>query len=87
VLRRGRRRMAIDLEGTRRDREFTELDCGETLYVHLCSGEIIEVRPATSVRVTSESVEALDGSTVVASFARDDVYLAVDVPMEPPPLE
>jgi hypothetical protein len=67
--------------------DCTELEYGHTLFVHLCDGRIVEVSPATAVRVTDVSVEALDGGTVVAVFPRSDVYLAADIPMEPPSLE
>jgi hypothetical protein len=79
--------MRIVIEPALEDENCTKLENGETLYVHLCSGKVIEVRPATAVRVTEQKVEALDGETVVATFPRDDVYLAVDIPMEPPSLE
>jgi hypothetical protein len=67
--------------------DCTELECGNTLFVHLCDGQIVEISPTTAVRVTDESVEALDGRKVVAVFPRTDVYLAADIPMEPPSME
>ncbi len=67
--------------------DFTELQKGNTLYVHLCSGKIVEVTPATGVRVTSDSVLALNGKKTAATFSRDDVYFAADELMEPPSFE
>jgi hypothetical protein len=67
--------------------DFTELQKGNTLYVHLCSGKIVEVSPTTGVRVTSDSVVALNGEKTAATFSRDDVYFAADEPMEPPSFE
>ena len=57
-----------------------------TYYVHLCSGEIIEVAPVTDVRVTEVSVIVLNGPDVVATYPRPSVYFISDRPMEPPSL-
>ena len=67
--------------------DCTELGCGNTLFVHLCDGRVVEISPTTTVRVTDRSVEALDGRAVVAIFPRTDVYLAADIRMEPPSME
>ena len=58
----------------------------ETFYVHLNSGRIVEVRPATSVRLTADAVEVLNGPDVVALFERDDVYFASDEDIGTPQL-
>ena len=65
----------------------TALESGDTLYVHLCSGKIVKVRPATAVRVTDDAVEVLQREQVLASFPRSSVYFASDNDMEPPSLE
>lgn len=63
------------------------LENGQTLYVHLCSGRVVEVHPATSVSMTDEALIVLDEDKVVATFPRSNVYFVADEPMEPPPLE
>ena len=65
----------------------TALECGDTVYVHLCCGRIVEVRPATAVRVTDSALEVLQGEALLASFPRGTVYFASDIAMEPPSLE
>ena len=60
---------------------------GETLYVHLYSGNVIEVTPATAVRVTDREVIVLNGEETVATFAREDVFFASGEDMEPPSFE
>jgi len=67
--------------------DYTALTSGNTLYVHLCSGEVVEIAPATAVRVTDAAIEAMNGARVVATFARDEVYFATDQEMEPPSFE
>jgi hypothetical protein len=79
--------MQLLINGVRHLPDCTKLESGETLYVHLCDGRMLELSPTTAVRVTDRLVEVLDGRKVVASFPRTDVYLAADIPMEPPPLE
>jgi hypothetical protein len=54
--------------------------------VHLCSGEVIELSPVTSIRVTASAVLALNGAVVVASYPRSTVYFVADRAMEPPSL-
>ena len=78
--------MQLRLNDTTDRADFTTLESGETLYVHLNSGRVITVSPATAVRVNNSTVEALNGEAVVATFARDDVYFATDEEMEPPSL-
>ena len=56
----------------------------DVIYVHLCSGEVIEVSPATGVCLTGDELLVLDGEKVAATFSRPDVYWTSDVPMEPP---
>jgi hypothetical protein len=55
------------------------------IYVHLNSGEVLEVSPATGVRLTADELLVLNGERVVAKFARPSVYLTSDVSMERPP--
>jgi len=59
---------------------------GDTVYVHLCSGQIVEVKPATAVRIAGEALEVLNGEDLVASFPKARVYFASDEEMEPPSL-
>jgi hypothetical protein len=47
-----------------------------TIFVYLCSGEVDMVRPATSVRLTVETMDVVLGDLVVARYARRDVYSA-----------
>lgn len=60
---------------------------GQSLYVHLCSGEVIQLKPATSVRMTPDSVIALNQEEMAGSFRRSCVYFVADEPMEPPSLQ
>lgn len=79
--------MQVLLQKEKPETHHTLLEGSDTLYVHLCSGNVIEVQPATAVRVTDDEVIVLDGEDVVATFRRNDVYFAADVPMEPPSLK
>ncbi len=65
----------------------TPLESGDTVYVHLCSGQVVLVRPANAVRVTDDALEVLQGEEIVAHFPRSNVYFASDNDMEPPSLE
>jgi hypothetical protein len=76
-----------DGPGEARKSYATALDRGETVYVHLCSGQIVEVRPATAVRITDHALEVLKRDEVLATFPRENVYFASDEKMEPPSLE
>jgi hypothetical protein len=64
----------------------TPREAAGTHFVHLCSGEVIELSPVTSIRVTASAVLALNGATVVASYPRSAVYFVADQAMEPPSL-
>jgi hypothetical protein len=55
-----------------------------TMYVHLCSGKVIEVDGVTSLRVTLSEVILERGSEATSVFARRDVYFACCDPDEPP---
>jgi hypothetical protein len=44
------------------------------VYVHLNSGEVVTVTPATSVAVQPSSVVIYDGSVPVASYPRSQVF-------------
>jgi hypothetical protein len=46
----------------------------EVIWVHLCSGEIVGVQPATDVRVVDDRLVILDREKVVGTFFRDEVY-------------
>jgi hypothetical protein len=56
----------------------------DVVYIHLCCGEIREVRPATGVRVEARELVVLDGEAEVARFALKDVYFAARQPGPPP---
>jgi hypothetical protein len=45
-----------------------------TYYVHYCSGEVEEIKPATGLRLTGTEVIFLLGECVVAHVPRKDVY-------------
>jgi len=55
-------------------------------YVHLCCGDIIELSPVTGIEVTSDSVLVLNGTEIMGSYPRSEVYFLCDGPMEPPSL-
>ena len=54
-----------------------------TIYVHLCLGGVVELHPATSIKLTQDFVVILNGEEVVTSFPRESVYFVADEPMEP----
>lgn len=68
----------------RKQRTKTTSAAGLVHYVHLCTGEIIEVSPATAVRVTDQAVLVLNRDQVVAAYPRSAVFLVADQPMQPP---
>jgi hypothetical protein len=54
-----------------------------SIYVYLCSGEVVELHPATSVQLTERFLDVLNGKVVVTSFSRASVYFVSDEPMAP----
>ena len=52
----------------------TETESQSTVYVHLMSGEVAVISPATSVLVQSEMVLVYNGSQPVASYPRKVVF-------------
>jgi hypothetical protein len=60
------------------DHELTDV-----IYVYLRRGGVIEVRPATGVRLTGDTVQILDGKRVVARYPRERVVQATRQPVEP----
>jgi hypothetical protein len=54
------------------------------LYVHLNSGEIVEVNPATRVSLTHERMVLLNDEEQVATFSRSDVYYTCGLQTSPP---
>ena len=54
-----------------------------TIYVHLCLGGVVELHPASSVKLTQDLVVILNEEEVVSSFPRESVYFVADEPMEP----
>jgi len=57
-----------------------------TYYVHLCSGDIIELPLISSIELDEYEITALSGAVRVASFPRCSVYFVSDIVMEPPSL-
>lgn len=47
----------------------------ESVFVHLCCGDIETISPATSVTVDPDFVIVYNGDETVARYARRDVYL------------
>jgi hypothetical protein len=45
-----------------------------SIFVYLNNGPVEEVRPASSVWLTSDRIEVRYGNAPVASFPRNDVY-------------
>jgi hypothetical protein len=56
----------------------------DVVYIHLCRGEIREVRPATGVRLDARELVVVCGEAEVARFALKDVYFATRQPGPPP---
>lgn len=54
-----------------------------TVFVHLCSGDVEIVAPATAVSVEAQFVTIFNGEAVVATYARRDVYLCSKVLTSP----
>jgi hypothetical protein len=55
-------------------------------YIHLCSGEVVQVAPVTGVQVTDNAILVLNGAEIVGTYPRSTVYFVSDRPMEPPSL-
>ena len=53
------------------------------VYVHLMSGEVATIRPATSVVVQSSMVLIYNGSQPVASYPRKEVFSCSKTPSSP----
>ena len=69
--------------------ELGHLVCGhepiDVIYVYLRRGGVVEVRPATCVRLTGDTLQVLNGSDVVARYPRERVVQATHQPVEPTP--
>jgi hypothetical protein len=50
-----------------------------TVYVHLCSGEVIPVSPATSISVRRDCVEVCNEGRSVVTYLRSQVYFCSKV--------
>lgn len=48
----------------------------QAIFVYLRRGGVIEVRPATGVRLTGDTLTVLDGKNVVACYPRERVVEA-----------
>jgi hypothetical protein len=59
----------------------------EVIYVYLRRGGVIEVKPATGVRLTGDTVTVLNGKRTVARYPRERVVQATRQLIEPSPLE
>ena len=57
----------------------------DAIFVYLHRGGVIEVRPATCVRLTGDTLLVLNEKEVVARYPRERVVLASHEPIEPPP--
>jgi hypothetical protein len=53
-------------------------------YVHLLTGEVREIAPATGLRLTTEDVIFTVGHLVVARVPRREVYFATHETVAPP---
>jgi hypothetical protein len=62
-------------------------EASDVIYVYLRRGDVIEVRPATGVRLTGDTVTVLNGHEVVARYARERVVQATHQPVEPIPFD
>jgi hypothetical protein len=67
--------------------KHARIEHGDTLYVHLCSGQVIEVRPATEISVSDDALDVFNQGDLVRTFPRRTVYFAADQEMEPPSLK
>jgi hypothetical protein len=59
----------------------------DVIYVYLRRGDVIEVRPATGVRLTGDTVTVLNGNEIVARYPRERVVQASRQPVEPVPFD
>jgi hypothetical protein len=57
----------------------------DVIYVYLRRGGVVEVRPATCVRLTGDTLQVLNGTDVVARFPRERVVEASHQLVEPTP--
>jgi hypothetical protein len=57
----------------------------DVIFVYLRRGGVIEVRPATSVRLTGDTLQVLNDKEVVARYPRERVMQATHQPVEPTP--
>jgi hypothetical protein len=55
----------------------------DVIYVYLRRGGVIEVRPATGVRLNGDTVTILNGKSVAARYPRERVMQATREPVEP----
>jgi hypothetical protein len=59
---------------------------GRTYYVHLCSGDVIELPLVTSIEVTENEISVFSATQMVACFPRSNVYFVADMVMALPSL-
>ena len=59
----------------------------DVIYVYLRRGGVIEVKPATGVRLTGDTVTVLNGKRTVARYPRERVVQATRQLIEPNPFE
>jgi len=57
----------------------------DVIYVYLRRGGVVEVRPATGVRLSGDTVTVLNGNETVARYPRERVVQATRQPVEPTP--
>ena len=57
----------------------------DVIFVYLRRGPVIEVRPATGVRLTGDTLMILNGKEVVARYPRERVVYATHQPVQSAP--
>lgn len=57
----------------------------DVVYVYFRRGGVVEVRPATGVRLSGDTLKVLNGKEVVARYPRERVMQATHQPVEPSP--
>lgn len=66
------------------DPDYKQLEC--CYFVYLCSGEIVEVGPATDLQMGSLILEIFRDGSSIARFPRADVYFCSTTLIAPPVL-
>jgi len=74
-------------DGHRNDDAEADVDAsgGHTVFVYMRRGAVIEVNPATGVRLTPDCVEVVNEKQVVAAYPRERVVMASSRLIAQPP--